>query len=214
MPKPWRGSSSSASIFLSSLSWQTIAPVDGTATVLEQWRERVRRADASLAPLKNLGISRNFVDALANCRGQYVAILEGDDYWTDSRKLQMQHDFLAANPDYSACFHRVKLQLDDGRIIDWTPLPGSKPRMEFREVLVENFVPGCSSLMFRNDPRLTFPDWLFEVNYYDWLLNVANAELGNAAIPRRNDVGLPRPRQRRLERQTNPRAGPRRMRHP
>ena len=139
---------------------------------------RVRPADADLVRPKNLGISRNFADALANCRGQYVAILEGDDYWTDSRKLQMQHDFLAANPDYSACFHRVKLHLDDGRIIDWTPLPGSKPRMEFRDVLVENFVPGCSSLMFRNDPRLTLPDWLFEVNYYDWLLNVANAELG------------------------------------
>jgi glycosyltransferase involved in cell wall biosynthesis len=151
---------------------------DGTAAVVETWSKVFGDRMRILPRPQNLGITRNFVDALSNCRGRYVAILEGDDYWTDQRKLQRQRDFLTANQECSACCHRVKLLLDDHRFTDWTPLPGTKPRLEFLDVLVENFVPGCSSLMFRNDPGLRIPDWLTEINYYDWVLNVANAEHG------------------------------------
>jgi glycosyltransferase involved in cell wall biosynthesis len=152
---------------------------DGTAEVVESWRDVFGERMRVLPRPKNLGITRNFVNALAACRGPYVAILEGDDYWTDPRKLQRQHDFLASNPDCSACCHRVKLLLDDGTFTEWTPLQGTKPKLEFVDVLVENFVPGCSTLMFRNNPKLEVPGWLVEINFYDWVLNVLNAERGN-----------------------------------
>ncbi len=42
-------------------------------------------------------------------RGRYVAICEGDDYWTDENKLQMQVDALEANPECSMSFHYVEL---------------------------------------------------------------------------------------------------------
>lgn len=44
----------------------------------------------------------------------YVAICEGDDYWTDPLKLQKQVDFLESHPDYSMCFHTAIQHWEDG----------------------------------------------------------------------------------------------------
>jgi len=57
--------------------------------------------------LKNISVLRNFVFPKIN--GKYMAICEGDDYWTDEYKLQKQFDFLEQNNDFSVCFHSVKL---------------------------------------------------------------------------------------------------------
>ena len=47
-------------------------------------------------------------------RGKYVAINEGDDYWCDDLKLQKQFDFMEAHPEFSVCFHPVKVHFDNG----------------------------------------------------------------------------------------------------
>lgn len=80
------------------------ASTDATPLLLKELAKRDHRIRL-LARRKNLGPVPNFYATLNECRGRYVALLEGDDYWTDDGKLQAQADLLQENPDTTFCFH-------------------------------------------------------------------------------------------------------------
>ena len=66
----------------------------------------------------NKGMISNFNWVLNQCKGKYIAMCEGDDYWTDPLKLQKQVDFLEKNEEYSACFHDVEIVNKDNKPLE------------------------------------------------------------------------------------------------
>src|SRR5689334_6956969 len=62
----------------------------------------------------NIGGQADFMATKGRCRGQYVAMLEGDDYWNCDDKLQRQIDALDAHPEWAMCFHPCACQYEDG----------------------------------------------------------------------------------------------------
>ena len=82
------------------------ASSDGTLDILREYASKVNQVGEKLKSFrvieskKNEGIAMNYKKVMEACKGKYIALCEGDDYWTDARKLQVQVDFLETHPDY------------------------------------------------------------------------------------------------------------------
>lgn len=82
--------------------------------------------------------------------GKYVAICEGDDYWTSPDKLQMQVDFLESHPDYALCFHKVEVVDESGLYVKSDLYKDLEERDYTADEIIRNWiVPTCSAVMIR-----------------------------------------------------------------
>lgn len=151
---------------------------DGTREVI---REFDKRHAGRLRPLlrdKNLGMPQNAVATFEACRGEYIAALDGDDYWISPYKLQRQVDFLDRHPECAFCFHNVLILFRDGsdRPDAFYCRHDQKDFCDLEDLLQENMVPGCS-LMFRRS-LAEVPDWVNGLACPDWALCLLLAEHG------------------------------------
>lgn len=80
------------------------ASTDATAQIAAAYQHQYPTKITFVAKPKNEGLMRNYQTLLRAAKGEYLAILESDDYWTDPLKLQKQVDFLDAHADYGLCF--------------------------------------------------------------------------------------------------------------
>ena len=80
---------------------------DNTKKILLEYQNKHPGKIRLLLAENNQGLVRNFMQTYRACKGEYIATLDGDDYWISSRKLQKQVDFLDRHGDFSMCFHPV-----------------------------------------------------------------------------------------------------------
>jgi glycosyltransferase involved in cell wall biosynthesis len=74
---------------------------DKTREICKEYQQKYPEIIKLQLPDKNKGMMRNFIENIQAAKGKYIALCEGDDYWTDPLKLQKQVDFLEVNPDYA-----------------------------------------------------------------------------------------------------------------
>ncbi len=96
---------------------------DGTAEIIREYAARYPDIIRPFYQEKNLysqgGMPHLFSSVFyPNAHGEYFTLCEGDDYWSDTHKLQRQADFLDANGDYSACVHNTLAHYCDGSAPD------------------------------------------------------------------------------------------------
>jgi glycosyltransferase involved in cell wall biosynthesis len=119
----------------------------------------------------NIGMQSNGLFSLSKSRGKFIALCDGDDYWTDQYKLQKQYDFFKGNPDYLLCAHRIKELRGD----QFLPIPNDKSEYEFNDFSISGSCNGIytSSIMFRNTPiilNVFFSDWTLNLDGGDHLI--------------------------------------------
>ena len=152
--------------------WELIIVQDGfnpaTAELLHEWLDKESRiryfprgAIGCIAEASNFGLER--------ARGEYIAILDDDDYWTDPEKLARQVDFLDRNPDYVACGGGYVIVDQEGRKRGQFLKPENDADIRRRALLANPIA--NSTAMFRRviagapvlyDPQVRgFADWDF-----------------------------------------------------
>jgi len=103
-------------------------------------------------------------------RGKYIALCEGDDYWTDPYKLQKQVDFLEANKDFIMCFHPVNV-VYEGNVSRSYPYAPANEISVTEDIINNHFIPTLS-LVFRNILPKKFPKWFHKIKSGDVALEL------------------------------------------
>ncbi|HEX7980800.1 MAG TPA: glycosyltransferase [Gemmatimonadaceae bacterium] len=160
---------------------------DGTREIVLEYAARFPDRIRPILRDVNLGMNRNFMETLQQARGQFIALLDSDDYWTSPDKLQRQMDFLRSHPECSICFHNTLVVYEQGdppthpfhtehpeRLIS-RRIP--EPISTLADLARGNFMQTCS-VMFRAGLYGALPDWYLEMPTFDWPLHVLNAEHG------------------------------------
>lgn len=153
------------------------ASTDHTLDRVHYWQQRYPERMVVLPPTQNLGLARNFVRAYSHARGEYIAVCEGDDFWTDKRKLQIQADFMDAHPEYAMCFHRVvnfyqadgTKSLSNGR---------QKREVTLSDIALCNPITNVS-VFYRRKAAGSLPSWMDRVTSYDFVMHMLCSQHGN-----------------------------------
>lgn len=154
---------------------------DSTLAICEEYAAKYPKLIRLLKRKDNLGMMGNWIETIKACDGKYIAMCEGDDYWTDPLKLQKQVDFLDENEEYVACFHRVKIQKGDQFTDDYIEERYNKiasERIGKKELLeIGNFM-HTVSVVFRNNRNHNYPIGFQYSPVGDYLLHIYNSQYG------------------------------------
>ncbi len=91
---------------------------DNTRNIILEYVEKYPDIIRPLLPESNLGMMKNFIKTMEAAKGKYIALCEGDDFWTDQYKLQKQVDFLDTNEEYGFIGTRCCVLKKDNNIVE------------------------------------------------------------------------------------------------
>lgn len=171
------------------------ASTDGTQEIIKNYKKMYPKIIKPIYQKENQfskGVRPTVKYQLPRVKGEYIALCEGDDYWTDTSKLQRQVDFLDKHKDYSLCFHPVCIMHEGGEVKE-TIFPDGKPELSIRALLRGNYIQ-TNSVMYR---RQGYKNFATDVMPGDWYMHLYHAQFGKIgyinkvmSVYRRHSGGL------------------------
>lgn len=155
---------------------------DGAQDIIRDYAARFPGVVKPFINKKNIGskvTQKNFYRGFCTLDGDYVAILEGDDYWVSNDRLQKHVDFLEANPDFVACAsNTIKVYEDGSQEPHIFQPPPDKDDHDIHELIMLSSFFHASSLTFRNVFRGRVPRYLRSPLSCDIFITIAHAQYG------------------------------------
>jgi glycosyltransferase involved in cell wall biosynthesis len=155
------------------------ASTDGTRDIVKAYAEVEPERIRLLLSDQNLKSNEVVARGLCAARGRYIALLDGDDLWTNDGKLQRQADYLDQRPECALCFHHASIWHGDKPSSDLWTRRDQSPISTLEDLWRGNPFATSSSMM-----RATFvrnvPDWyrdFFPIT--DWPLYLLCAQHGS-----------------------------------
>lgn len=154
---------------------------DNTRSIIETYKAEYPSLIRDVSPSQNMGSQANFIYVLKQAHGKYIAICEGDDYWTDPLKLQKQIDILEADNSLMACCTNSSLVDMNSNILEdkliKTIVPNNKEgKYSLREFFEQNHTYQTASVVFRRSHfDEVYEKYKIMQNQYlgDWTLWIA-----------------------------------------
>jgi len=166
------------------------ASTDRTQEIIKEYCEKYPELFIGILREANLGIGQNYYDALQHVRGKYLAICDGDDYWTDPYKLQRQVDYMESHPICTVCcssfvrheysnsgFKEEPFNVEN--YIKTTLL--NKEFYTFQDLLYCRFVASCT-VMFRWQFKQRVPEFIQNYSIIDFPLALLHAAGGTINV--------------------------------
>ena len=128
---------------------------------------------------KNVGMLQNASETLSRCRGKYIALLDGDDYWICRNKLERQVRCLERNPHFAMCFHDAAFVDERGAVIQYFPEESLRRDCNLVDLLKEgNFIATSSAVVRGEFVRGLPQSWFGSPCIGDWPLYLSCATHG------------------------------------
>jgi glycosyltransferase involved in cell wall biosynthesis len=165
------------------------ASSDGTTEIVKKYSNKYPHIINALIYTKNQfqkGVSP-FRDNVRRAKGKYIALCEGDDYWTDPYKLQKQVDFLEVNEDYGICAHRVQISNQFNASENYIFPENLLSQDYFIEQFIANNLAATCSIIFKKELFQSNP-WHNKSPFGDILLILTVLKNSNNKIRILHDV--------------------------
>ena len=130
---------------------------DGAPAVIRKYMEKFPHIIKTNLREKNVGAIINHIENMKRAKGKYIALCEGDDYWTDPLKLQKQVDFLESHKEYNMVFHNAELQHHTENGVTIKPFnPEEKSRNYTADEILKTWSVATASVVCRNEEQYRY----------------------------------------------------------
>lgn len=150
---------------------------DRTAEIIKEYQQKYPEITRVISAEKNVGMQKNWERCITAATGEYIALLEGDDFWNDTLKLKTQTDFLKTDAAFSACFTNANVINEVTDLVYPEYVTDHKEKLSFADFIESNNIPTCT-VVFKNN-HIEFPAPYFQSPYVDWLIHLFNAAHGD-----------------------------------